>query len=378
MAIPTDGSMNHRMTEISTEGNATSGDMRWRFTSSANHFWSPKQSYVILKFSITKGAGAAIEPADNTFLAADFGAAAWSTVGHQINGQMCGQTSNPAQDSIMYKRLFMKRGFRDTLGGGLFYTTETAFAGSEATVLWVPPLGLYNIPQTVGGQCQHVLNATLHNDLAHRLVAGSNLVRSTITVRLVSAKFMMHSQMPTSVIRPPKTMVIRTLDLNTNSQTVNSDGSSTLSYTVPPSTRRIIVSSQLADLRALGARGATFLGGAPLDNMHVDDASMQVPALPYTGNADMLRKYADLYGQSLLYGDSVFDSFPEYARAPITGHLFSKSPEDVSTTAVVRFTTDVAAANPSNVYVTALHYNSIVLQHDASGVTTGVSYMTVN
>jgi hypothetical protein len=91
-----------------------------------------------------------------------------------------------------------------------------------------------------------------------------------------------------------------------------------------------------------------------------------------------LRKYADLYGQSLLYGDSVFDNISEYARVPITGHLFSKSPEDVSTSAVVRFTCSTASANPSNVFVTALHYNSIVLQHDSSGVTTGVSYMTVN
>jgi hypothetical protein len=112
--------------------------------------------------------------------------------------------------------------------------------------------------------------------------------------------------------------------------------------------------------------------------MHVDYASQQVPSLPYVGSADTLRKYADLYGQSLLHGDSVYDSISEYARVPITGHLFSKSLEDVSTSAVVRFTTSSAGANPSNVYCTALHYNSIMLQHDSSGVTTGVSYMTVN
>jgi hypothetical protein len=378
LAVPNDGSMNHRMTEISPDGNALSGDMRWRFTTSANHYWTPGSSYVILKFSITKAADAAIAAADATVLSADFGASAWSTVSHQINGQMCGQTSNPAQDSVLYKRLFMKRGFRDTLGGGLFYTSETVFTGSEATVLWVPPLGLYNIAGSVGGQSQHVLNATLHNDLAHRLVAQSSLARSSINVRLMSAKLMMATVMPMSVLRPPKTLVIRTLDLNTNSQTVNSNGSSTLSYTVPPSTRRIIISSQIADLRADSSRGATFLGGAPLDNMHVDYAPQQVPQLPYTGSADTLRKYADLYGQSLLRGDSVYDSIVEYAQAPITGHLFSKSPEDVSTSAVVRFTCSTASTTPSNVFCTALHYNSIVLQHDSSGVTTGVSYMTVN
>jgi hypothetical protein len=378
MSVPNDHSMNHRMTEVSPDGNALSGDLRWRFTSSANHYWVPKQSYVILKFSITGAGGAAITAANTTVLSADFGSGSWATVGHQINGQMCGQTSNPAQDSMLYKRLFMKRGFRDTLGGGLFFTSEQAFVGTDATVIWVPPLGLYNVPGSIGGQSQHVLNATLHNDLAHRIIAQSSLDRSSITVALTSAKFMMASVMPTSVIRPPKTLVIQTLDMNTNSQTVNSNGSSTLSYTVPPSTRRIIVSSQLADLRSDSARGATFLGGAPLDNLHVDYASQQVPQLPYVGSTDTLRKYADLHGQSLLYGDSVFDSISEYARTPITGHLFSKSPEDVSTSAVVRFTCSTASTNVSNVFCTALHYNSIVLQHDASGVTTGVSYMTVN
>jgi hypothetical protein len=58
--------------------------------------------------------------------------------------------------------------------------------------------------------------------------------------------------------------------------------------------------------------------------------------------------------------------------------MFSKSPEDVSTTAVVRFSAASASAAPSSVFCTAIHYNSIVLQHDSSGVTTGVNYLTIN
>ncbi len=74
----------------------------------------------------------------------------------------------------------------------------------------------------------------------------------------------------------------------------------------------------------------------------------------------------------------VCNTMGAYERAPITGRLFSQSPEDVSTTAVVRLTTVNASANPTNVFCTALHYNSIVMQHDSSGVTTGVSYQTIN
>jgi hypothetical protein len=378
MAVP-GGQMNTRLTEVSTEGGAVSGDMRWRFNSSANHYFQPRGSYVQLRFEITKGAGLAIEEDDDVLLAADPGAAMWSTVAHQINGVQCGQSSNPAQDSILYKKLFMKRDVRESIGG-IFSTSENSFVGTQGTVMWQPPLGLYNSQNLIGGQCEHVLSATLHTDLAHRIIASSAaaLPKSNIYIRLISAKLFTNHTMPTSVIRPPKTLVIPTVDFSTNSQVVNSNGSSTLSYTVPPSTRRIIVSSQLADLRSADARGATFLGGTFLDNLHVDYASQQQPALPYNGPDDTPRKCADLYAQALLYGESTYDSLTDYAISPITGHLFSKSPEDVSTTAVVRFSATSASAAPSSVFCTAIHYNSIVLQHDASGVTTGVSYMTVN
>jgi hypothetical protein len=272
----------------------------------------------------------------------------------------------------------MPKEVRDSLGGGLFSLSEKGFTGDTVNIIWQPPLGLWNVNQSVGGQCQHVLNATLHNDLAHRIVAQSSLSRSSITVRVVSAKLMVAHIMPVSVIKPPKTLVIPVLDLNTNSQTVNSNGSTTMTFTVPPSTRRIVVSSQLSDLRLDAARGPTFLGGTALDNLHVDYAGMQSPSLPYVGVEDTLRKYADLYSSSLLRGNSVYDTQEQFAAQPITGHLFIKSPEDISTTATVRFTTATGAANPSNVFCTALSYSTIVLQHDSSGVTTGVNYMAVN
>jgi hypothetical protein len=356
MTVP-GGQMNTRMTEVSTEGGAVSGDLRWRFTSSANHYFQPRGSYVQLRFEITKGAGLAIEAADNVVLAADPGAAMWATVAHNINGVQCGQTSNPAQDSTLYKKLFMKRDVRSTVGG-IFAPSDTTFIGTQGTIMWQPPLGLYNSQNLIGGQCEHVLSATLHNDLSHRVIASAGFSKSSITVRLISAKLFTNHTMPTSVIRPPKTLVIPTVDLVTNSQVVNSNGSSTLSYTVPPSTRRIIISSQLSDLRAADARGATFLGGTFLDNSHVDYASQQQPALPYSGLGDTARKYADLYSQALLHGESVYDTIPEYRAEPITGHLFSKSPEDVSTTAVVRFS---ALYGSGHTFTVSVYHDDMVL-----------------
>jgi hypothetical protein len=44
--------------------------MRWRFTWSASHYFLPKSSFAILKFSITKAGGAAIAAGDSTSLAA--------------------------------------------------------------------------------------------------------------------------------------------------------------------------------------------------------------------------------------------------------------------------------------------------------------------
>jgi hypothetical protein len=255
MAVPGNGTMNHRLTEVSTEGNATSGDMRWRFNSSANHYFQPRASYVMVRFEITKPGGLAIAAGDDLFLASDPGAAMWATCSHQINGVQCGQSSNPAQDSILYKRLFMKGDVRSSLANALFSTSEAKFIGSQGVIMWQPPLGLYNSQNLIGGQCEHVLSATLHTDLIHRIIASTaaSLPKASLSVKLVSAKLFTSHTMPTSVIRPPKTLVINTVDFSTNSQTVSSNGSSTLTYTVPPSTRRIVISSQLADLRAAAA-----------------------------------------------------------------------------------------------------------------------------
>jgi hypothetical protein len=183
MAVP-GGQMNTRLTEVSTEGGAVSGDMRWRFNSSANHYFQPRGSYVQLRFEITKGTGLAIAAADEVVLASDPGAAMWSTVSHMINGVQCGQSSNPAQDSILYKKLFMKRDVRGSIGQ-IFSTSENSFDGKQGVIMWQPPLGLYNSQNLIGGQCEHVLSATLHTDLVHRIIASSAtaLPKSSISVR---------------------------------------------------------------------------------------------------------------------------------------------------------------------------------------------------
>ena len=54
--IPRDGVKKHTVTQIPSEGGATNGLIRFRWTSSQNHWFVPHLSYVLYEFAISKKA----------------------------------------------------------------------------------------------------------------------------------------------------------------------------------------------------------------------------------------------------------------------------------------------------------------------------------
>ena len=54
IARPSDGVVNYRVTEVSADGGATSGQLKFRWQSSATQYWLPKNSYAIIRIQITK------------------------------------------------------------------------------------------------------------------------------------------------------------------------------------------------------------------------------------------------------------------------------------------------------------------------------------
>jgi len=55
--IPRDGVKKHSVTAIPAEGRATTGLIRFRWTSSQSHYFVPHLSYVLYEFSISKTGG---------------------------------------------------------------------------------------------------------------------------------------------------------------------------------------------------------------------------------------------------------------------------------------------------------------------------------
>ena len=372
----TSGAQNLRYTEINPESANLSGQIRWRWQSASNHYWIPCNTYMILDFAVTK-TGGAIVAGDGVSLAKDTGACAWNLVTHQINGVNCGVSNNPAVDSIVMKRAFMSSEFKNTVGD-IFNLTDVQTLNLEGSVMqlsWVPPLGLYDTKTGIPGG-SHLLTASLATNLIERMISDGRTTAG-LTITLQKARLMVCHVQPNEIMDIPKTVFINTIDLQTSSMNHNSNGSTSLVYSVPPSSRKLFVSSQLSNLGSSDAEGATFLGGCAMSSLFVDYAGAQSPTAIYADAlTDYKRKYFDLYAEKIMSGASAYDTLFQHTQEPLTLHAFNKSESDTSTTATLKMTAD-GASNPSLIYLSALHHNSIVLQYSpGSGLLETVNFVS--
>jgi hypothetical protein len=116
IARPSDGAINYRVTEVSADGGAKSGQLKFRWQSSANQYWLPRNSYIQAQIVIKT----ADELNDTLVPPCEFtpspGDALFSLVQHQMNGTLVGSSNEPAVDGIIMKRAFMKKEVKDTFG----------------------------------------------------------------------------------------------------------------------------------------------------------------------------------------------------------------------------------------------------------------------
>jgi len=372
----TSGAQNLRYTEINPESANLSGQIRWRWQSASNHYWIPCNTYMILDFAVTK-TGGAIVAGDGVSLAKDTGACAWNLVTHQINGVNCGVSNNPAVDSIVMKRAFMSSESKNTVGD-IFNLTDVQTLNLEGSVMqlsWVPPLGLYDTKTGIPGG-SHLLTASLATNLIERMISDGRTTAG-LTITLQKARLMVCHIQPNEIMNIPKTVFVNTVDLQTSSMNHNSNGSASLVYSVPPSSRKLFVSSQLSNLASNNAKGATFLGGCAMSSLFVDYAGSQAPTAIYADTlTDYKRKYFDLYAEKIMSGASGYDTIIDHIAQPLTLHAFNKSESDTSTTATLKMTAD-GSSKPSLIYMSALHHNSIVLQYSpGSGLLETVNFVS--
>ena len=379
IARTSDGAVNFRTTEICADGGQTTGQLKFRWQSSANQFWLPRNSYLQVELEFNKlgtgtNATTNIGVTAPAYVSASPGDCLFSLVQHQINGTLCGSSSEPSVDGIILKRAFMKNESRFTTGSLHLLGKTNPFEGKSLKFMYTPPLGLWNTDSVGGGS--HVLSLTTHaqSELMIRIMSSQDGYDQGVVVSIKSIKLMVAHATPETPVAPTRTTVINTIDLNTQSFLHAVSGSNSAQISVPPSSRKIFVSTRRMNLSGIGA---TQLRGVTHQSLAVSFAGQESPVLAY-GPDDNLRKYYDFNRENFMTGYSAFEGLAEYALDPITCHNFAKTTADVSTSATIRITADGAGTKASNVYVSSLSYNAIVLTYNSSGYVEGVNYIVVN
>ena len=120
IARSSDSAVNFRTTEICADGSHTTGQLKFRWQSSANQLWPPRNSYVMVELEIKKmgtgGNATTNAGVTNAFISPSPGDCLFSPVQQQINGTLCVSSSEPPVDGIILKRAFMKNETCSTLG----------------------------------------------------------------------------------------------------------------------------------------------------------------------------------------------------------------------------------------------------------------------
>lgn len=379
-----------RMQEVPSQAGNTTGRIVFDWQSPDNAYWLPASSYCLMTFTITKSGNASIVATDNVDLVENPGAASVQSCQHFINGVSVGLQSNNPVAKQMLSKAFMQRDVKESIGDVFNLTANRtdSVVGNTVVTAFQPSIGLYNLDTGIAGRARHQLEMHMATNLITSMVESNDTANSKgrslagLSIELTDIKLYAAFVTPQEPIKPPSTQFLALNDLHISSQAHTSNGSATLSYTIPASTHKIFVCSQHLNLSDNTATGATGFIGC-LNNAtappSVDYAGTQVPARVYTNSLiDLHRAYLDLYAGALLAsGQSTYDSLEEWNANKLYLHNFPKAADDTSTNALVRFNADGSSVN-SNIFLGALHDSVVTLQYGADNAITSVNYATIS
>ena len=371
-----------RIQEFKTDGGNLTGNLKFRFSASENQRWIPSASYLVFKFAVGKGAGGttALVNGDNVHLAQNPAACAIGAAPcmHAINGVNCGTSSMPAQSAQILDRMFMTNEVRNTVGDikNLTSTRTNNLIGNFFHTALIPPLGLWYYSGSIPGgnhQLQFTMSSNLVQDMIHSGRGTTGLAVSLTDVSLFAA-----FAQPQSDIKIPSTVMLNLTEISTQTAHHSVNGTSTVSVSQPASTKKVAIASQRSDLSNVNAGGATTFNGMDFTSGPSCEAFGQTsPTTLYNGNEDLMRKYTDLYLNSLMSGRSTYSTIQEWALAPITLHPFAKSSDSVDTNMLIRFSGD-GSTTPSNIIVASIYDSTVVLSYALDGSVEGVNYSVVS
>jgi hypothetical protein len=260
---------------------------------------------------------------------------------------------------------------------------------------FLAPSGVFSMPGTIpGGRHRFVL--TLNNDLRTRCLimdSARSILASTATnyvyCTIEEVRFHMCHLVPDAPVPIPRNVVLSIHPLTVvKSSLSSSSGSSTHTLSVPPSTDRLFVAVNLTTAGSThGVEDGHDQFEPSLSVLQVQYAGQALPNTAYQSinksatDRHVIKPYSDFLAASgkLYLEQSAYDSMEEWENNPIHGLSFEKTPNDSSTSVVVRCTrsateydlvdeTVATAAAAANIVVCAQSHQAIVLTYGDDGL----------
>ena len=369
--IPRDGLRKHVQTQIPSEGGALSGLIRFRWTSSQDSWFIPSLSYVMYEFEIQKTGGNIV--ASDQFETCAFPGAAASSGGPttvQLGSTNVATITSPGVTAAMYARQYGQKETRESImepfNKGFFSDDLKTF-----NVAYQPPCGFFNMDGAIPSG-SYVLGINLSTNYNHdmmkvRDVTDKGAQIPGLTIVLKKATFHATHVQPSGTPSIPRTVTIPLVDISTNNQSVTAAGTHSLSFSVPASTKRCLVASQLLNQTATTYSGITNFSGAPFQTLSGQFKGQSVPQVPYSNESgETVRKYLDFYNEQLSSGRSGYDTIAEYKAEPIVLLPFASDPQNMDTNLILRTQMD-GATQQSLVHVGTVHDSILVLNFNNDG-----------
>ena len=260
---------------------------------------------------------------------------------------------------------------------------------------FLPPPGAFSMPGTIpGGRHRFVLS--LNNDLRKRCMimdpARSALTSPTTNYSycaIEEARFHMFHLVPDAPVPVPRNVVLSIHPLTVVKSSVSaSSGSSTHTLSNPPSTDRLFVGVNLTTAGSThGVEDSHDQFEPSLSVLQVQYAGQTLPNTVYQSinksatDQHVVKPYADFLAAcgKLYLEQSSYGNMEEWSNNPIHGLSFEKSPNDSSTSVIVRCTrpatandlvneTAASAAAAANIVVCAQSHQAIVLTYGDDGL----------
>ena len=339
-------------------------------------------------------------------------AACVQSFSHSINGVTVGTVSDVQETAAFSNRTGMSYEYARTAGNSLYRlagedgkrnSDSTAPGGvlqpwdgssNTKTVLdcgFLPPFGVFSMPGTIpGGRHRFVL--ALNNDLRTRCMimdSARSGIGSTaqhyVTCQVEEVRFHMFHLAPDAPVPVPRNVVLSIHPLTVVKSSVSaSSGSSTHTLSCPPSTDRLFVGVNLTTAGSThGVQDGHDQFELALSVLQVQYDGQTLPNTAYpslnksaTDRHD-IKPYADFLAAcgKLYLEQSAYGNMEEWSNNPIQSLSFEKSPNDSSTSVIVRCTrsatandlvdeTEESFAAAANLVVCAQSRQAIVLTYE--------------